>query len=83
MAFLGMYVYKSKKGERWYLHMSKKGKRTLYYFSKDAAGALPALPMGYEVVENPKTGLPMLRRKKVPGLLDVVTGAKIGAKKEK
>jgi len=83
VAFLGLYIYKTKKGEKYYLHMSKKGNRTLYYFSKEPAGALPALPMGYEVVENPKTGLPMLRKKSVPGLFDMLTGAKIGTKKEK
>lgn len=83
MAFLGIYIYKSKKGQKYYLHMSKKGNRVLYYFSKDPADALPAVPAGYEVVENPKTGLPMLRKKKVPGLFDVLRGAKIEPKKEK
>ena len=78
-----MYVYKSKRGVKWYLHMNKKGNRTLYYFSKDPADALPALPAGFEVVENERTGMPMLRKKKVPGLFDVVTGTKIEPKEEK
>jgi len=79
MAFLGLYVHKSKNGVNYYLHMSKKGNRVLYYFSKDPTDALPALPGGYEVVENPKTGLPMLRKKVVSGVFGALVG---GRKKE-
>ncbi len=43
--------------------MKKKGKATLYFFSKDPRGAINALPKGFTVVENPKTGLPFLKRK--------------------
>ncbi len=39
-------------------------KQTIYYFARqvDAKFALEALPKGYEVVENDRTGLLMLRR---------------------
>jgi hypothetical protein len=38
---------------------------TLYYFAGAVgAGALDALPDGMEVIENERTGLPMLRKKK-------------------
>ena len=38
---------------------------TLYYFSGTVgAGALDALPDGMEVIENERTGLPMLRKKR-------------------
>lgn len=36
---------------------------TLYYFAGEAkAGAIDALPAGMEVMENERTGLPMLRK---------------------
>jgi hypothetical protein len=63
VGLFGPYVYKSKKGVKWYLHFKEKGKRKLYFFSKDEAGALWSLPPGFEVIENLKTGLPMLKRK--------------------
>ncbi|MEM7821821.1 MAG: hypothetical protein QXX38_03370 [Candidatus Aenigmatarchaeota archaeon] len=46
--------------------MKLKGKSRIYYFSKDPTEAIFNLPPGYEVVENPKTGMPFLR-KKAPG----------------
>jgi hypothetical protein len=65
------YSVKSKKsGKTYYLHSKEvklKGdrKQRIYYFAgtqtKDAMNALPA---GYEVTENKRTGLPMLRKKK-------------------
>jgi hypothetical protein len=60
MGLFGGYSYKNKKGEKFYLHMSEK-KRNIYYFSKDPAGSID-LPIGYEVVESPRTGLPVLRK---------------------
>ncbi len=63
MGLFGPYVYKTKKGEKYWLHVKEKGKAKIYYFSKDPSGALFSLPAGYEVVENPKTGLPFLRKK--------------------
>jgi hypothetical protein len=66
MGLFGPYVYKSKnkskKGEQWWLHMRERGKRRLYFFTRDSRDALAALPSGFEVVENPTTGLPMLKR---------------------
>ncbi|MBU5557901.1 MAG: hypothetical protein QW751_02240 [Candidatus Aenigmatarchaeota archaeon] len=52
------YSYKNSKGVTFYLH--SRGK--LLFFSKDPAGAID-LPSNLEVVENPRTGLPMVRKK--------------------
>ena len=39
-------------------------KQRIFFFAKDVrAGSLDAVPAGYEVVENKRTGLPVLRRK--------------------
>ncbi len=39
--------------------------RKLFFFAAQIQeGALDALPEGYEVFENERTGLPMLRKKK-------------------
>ena len=59
-------VVSKKSGKTYFLHERKqelKGgqKVTLYYFGGEAKeGAIDALPAGYEVSENTKTGLPML-----------------------
>lgn len=53
------YEYTNSKGVKYYLH-TKGGK--LFYFSKDPTDAID-LPEGMEVSENPKTGLPMIRKK--------------------
>jgi len=40
---------------------------TLYYFGGEAKeGALDAMPAGYEVSENPSTGLPLLKKSQKP-----------------
>jgi hypothetical protein len=52
------YSFKNSKGITYYLH--SKGK--LYFFSKKEEGSID-LPAGFTVVENQKTGLPMLKRK--------------------
>ncbi len=65
------YSVKSKKsGKTYYLH-SKDVKlagdrlQTIYYFGGEAkSNAIDALPAGYEVMENKRTGLPMLRKKR-------------------
>ena len=62
MGLFGIYIYKNRKGKKFWLHMRKRGKVTLYFFSKDPRGAI-SLPRGYTVVENPKTGLPFLKKK--------------------
>jgi YHS domain-containing protein len=65
------FSVKSKKsGKMYYLHSKevelKAGrKQQIYYFAGEAAkNALNALPAGYETMENERTGLPMLRKKK-------------------
>ena len=65
------FSVKSKKsGKTYYLHTKEvklAGDRLqkIYYFAGEAAkNSLDALPAGYEVMENQRTGLPMLRKKK-------------------
>jgi len=64
------YSVKSKKsGKNYFLHSKDvilKGgrKQRIFYFAGEAKeGALNDLPAGYEVMENKRTGLPMLRKK--------------------
>lgn len=65
------YSVKSKKsGKNYFLHskdVTLKGgrKQRIFYFAGETGqGALNELPAGYEVMENKRTGLPMLRKKK-------------------
>jgi len=65
------YSVKSKKsGKTYFLHskeveLAGGRKQKIYYFAGEAAAnALNALPEGYEVMENERTGLPMLRKAK-------------------
>lgn len=65
------YSVKSKKsGKMYYLHskevkLAGDRKQRIYYFAGEAGkDSLDALPEGYEVTENARTGLPMLRKKK-------------------
>ena len=65
------YSVKSKKsGKTYYLHtkevkLSGNRKQKIYYFAGDEReNSLDSLPTGYEVIENKRTGLPMLRKKK-------------------
>ena len=63
MGLFGSYVYKKKASkEKFYLHVKERGKVRLYYLSKDPVGSLSALPKGYEVFENQRTGWPMTRK---------------------
>ncbi len=52
------YSHKNKKGNTYYLH----NKGRLFFFSKEPKGGID-LPAGYDVIENKKTGLPMLKSK--------------------
>ncbi len=52
------YEHENSKGQKYYLHQREK----LFFFSKKAEGSTD-LPEGYNVVENLRTGLPMLKRK--------------------
>ncbi len=63
------YSYKNNKGTTYYLHRKvvtlRGGNRqqTIYYFAKQAGSdAIDEVPTGFHVVENQKTGLPVLRR---------------------
>lgn len=62
-------VVSKKSKKTYYLHSKEvtlKGdrKQKIYYFAGQAEdNALNALPAGYEVTENARTGLPMLRKK--------------------
>ncbi|MEI8107570.1 MAG: hypothetical protein WCI46_07115 [Verrucomicrobiota bacterium] len=59
-----------KSGKTYFLHrrlQELKGgqKVTLYYFGGEAKeGAIDSLPEGYELSENSKTGLPLLKKKR-------------------
>lgn len=64
------FSYTNKKGQTYYLYTTtvelRGGNRqqTIYYFSKQQKqGVLDEIPQGFEVVENTRTGLPVLRRK--------------------
>lgn len=66
------YSVKSKKsGKMYHLHtkevkLAGNRKQRIYYFAGDVdkKTSLDELPTGYEVMENKRTGLPMLRKKK-------------------
>jgi hypothetical protein len=59
-----------KSGKTYFLHSRLQKLRggqevTLYYFAgQPGEGAIDALPEGYEVSENERTGLPLLKKKK-------------------
>ena len=63
-------VVSKKSCKTYYLHsrlQELKGgqKVTLYYFAgTPGAGAMDAMPAGYEISENERTGLPLLKKKK-------------------
>ena len=63
-------VVSKKSNKTYHLHSRRqklKGGQevTLYYFSGTVGeGALDTLPDGMEVIENERTGLPMLRKKR-------------------
>jgi hypothetical protein len=65
------FSVKSKKsGKTYHLHtkevvLAGGRKQRIYYFAGEAGKeTLDQLPAGYEVIENARTGLPMLRKKK-------------------
>lgn len=51
------YEHTNSRGNKYYLH--SRGK--LFFFSKSADDGI-SLPAGYKVVENERTGLPMLKK---------------------
>ena len=64
------FSYNSKKsGRMYYLHgrtvtLRGSGKQqTIYFFAPDErSGSLDEIPAGYEMGENPRTGLPYLKK---------------------
>ena len=62
-------VVSKKSGKTYILHLKAQqrpggGVTNLYYFAGEKkAGALDALPEGYMVIENERTGLSMLKKK--------------------
>jgi hypothetical protein len=62
------FSHVNSKGQTYYLHMrdvTLKGGRVqrIYFFAREVKdGAIDALPEGYIVVENPRTGLPILKK---------------------
>lgn len=64
------YDVTNSKGQKYFLHgkmVTLRGgrKQQIYYFAREEkADALDALPAGYEVTENKRTGLPMLRKER-------------------
>ncbi len=62
------YAHTNSKGQTYYLHMKDvnlKGGRVqrIYFFARDERpGSMDSLPDGYEVVENSRTGLPILKK---------------------
>jgi hypothetical protein len=65
------YSYRNKNGETYYLHSTvvilRGGNReqTIYFFARNQRdGGVPTVPTGFQVVENTRTGLPVLKRVK-------------------
>ena len=65
------YSVKSKKsGKTYFLHtkevtLAGNRKQQIFYFAgAEGKEAINELPKGYEVTENSRTGLPMLKKKK-------------------
>ena len=62
------YQHTNSKGTAYYLHSKnvklRSGReQTIYFFGKVAKdGAMDSLPAGYMVVENSRTGLPVLKK---------------------
>lgn len=62
------YEHTNSKGQKYYLHqkdVTLKGGRVqrIYYFAREEKeGTIDAVPEGMMVVENPRTGLPILKK---------------------
>lgn len=62
------YQHTNSRGTTYYLHSSDVKLRSgriqrIYYFSKQAGeNAIDEIPSGFKVVENERTGLPVLKR---------------------
>lgn len=62
------YAHTNSKGQTYFLHsrnVTLRGgrKQMIFFFAREEKeGVLDAVPHGYSVIENKKTGLPMLKR---------------------
>lgn len=62
------FSHVNSKGQTYYLHrreVTLKGGRqqTIYFFAREEKdGVINELPEGYIVIENPRTGLPILKK---------------------
>lgn len=62
------FAHTNSKGQEYFLHqrdVTLKGGRVqrIYFFAREIKdGAIDALPAGYIVVENARTGLPILKK---------------------
>ncbi len=62
-------VVSKKSGKTYFLHLKAQERKgggitNLYYFGGEKKeGAIDKLPDGYTVIENERTGLPMLKKK--------------------
>lgn len=62
------FTHTNSKGQTYILHqrdVTLKGGRQqrIFFFAREAKdGAIDALPEGYEIVENTRTGLPILKK---------------------
>ncbi len=83
MGLFTPYIYKNKKGKKYWLHVKEYRGKKLYYFSQEPVGAIKSLPPGFEVIENPKTGLPFLKRKTGGGFFGKLFGTKKPKTEEK
>ncbi len=63
------FEYKNSKGQTYYLHSKDVKLRSgrnqrIYFFARDIrAGSLDTIPEGFSVIENKRTGLPILKKK--------------------
>src|SRR5437879_542131 len=72
MGIFSPYTYKNKQKRKYWIHSREHGTGKLYFFSSDPVGALYSLPKGFQVVENPVTGLPFLKKKTKKGLFAMI-----------
>ena len=62
------FSYTNAKGQLYYLHgktvtLQNGRPQTIYYFAREPKSeVLEALPTGYRIEENPRTGLPYLKK---------------------
>jgi len=53
-----VFEYTSSKRIKYYLHQ----KGHLFFFSKNSEGALDSLPTGFQIKENPRTRVPIVKK---------------------